>query len=207
MTAIAIGPVQSTFFFIPEHEQLVREANDAQAANEKHARQIAYAKSKTKVRSIPEGFDDLDMPLIRQAFAEIFEVDEGNVAAPAVGVVEDEAVSEEWSDEGVKWLHALLLERSIELLSMRGDPEEKQDILDWVFRPNFVGYRDEFLSETRDVEVDGEIAEVVEKRRMRVKLYQNEIPFTFVTCCRVAGLNPDELREQIRARKPQILSS
>lgn len=207
MNAIDMVPVQGTFFFIPEHEQVVREAKADQAAREKTARQSAYAKSKTKVRSIPEGFDDLDMPLLRDSFAEVFEVSEGEVEVPAVGVVGEDCAGEEWSDEGVKWLHALLLERSIELLSMRGNLEEKQDILDWVLKPNFMGYRDQFLSEVKEGIVDDEKAKIVEKRRMRVKLYQNEIPFTFVTCCRVAGLNPDELREQIRARKPQILSS
>ncbi|CAB3734275.1 hypothetical protein LMG22037_05868 [Paraburkholderia phenoliruptrix] len=207
MNAIDMVPVQGTFFFIPEHEQVVREAKADQAAREKTARQSAYAKSKTKVRSIPEGFDDLDMPLLRDSFAEVFEVSESEVEVPVVGVVGEDCAGEEWSDEGVKWLHALLLERSIELLSMRGNLEEKQDILDWVLKPNFMGYRDQFLSEVKEGIVDGEKAKIVEKRRMRVKLYQNEIPFTFVTCCRVAGLNPDELREQIRARKPQILSS
>lgn len=207
MNSIEMVPVHGTFFFIPEHEQFVREAKADQAAREKKARQSAYALSKTKVRSIPEGFDDLDMPLLRDSFAEIFEVSESEVAVPVVGVVGGDCAGEEWSEEGVEWLHALLLERSIELLSMRGNLEEKQDILDWVLKPNFMGYRDQFLSEAKEEIVDGQKTEVVEKRRMRVKLYQSEIPFTFVTCCRVAGLNPDELREQIRARKSQILNS
>lgn len=207
MNSIETVPVQGTFFFIPEHEQVVREAKADQAARERKARQSAYALSKTKVRSIPEGFDDLDMPLLRESFAEIFEVSESEVPVPAVGVVGGDCEGEEWSEEGVEWLHALLLERSIELLSMRGNLEEKQDILDWVLKPNFMGYRDQFLSEAKEEIVDGQKTEVIEKRRMRVKMYQSEIPFTFVTCCRVAGLNPDELREQIRARKSQILSS
>ncbi|CAB3767460.1 hypothetical protein [Paraburkholderia humisilvae] len=207
MSAIELVPVQGTFFFIPEHEQVVREAKADQAARERTARQSAYAKSKLKVRSIPEGFDDLDMPLLCESFARIFEADEGEVEVPVVGVVGGDCAREEWSDEGVKWLHVLCLERSIELLSMRGNLEEKHDILDWVLKPNFMGYRDQFLSEVDDEIVDGKRTEIVEKRRMRVKLYQSEIPFTFVTCCRVAGLNPDELREQIRARKAQILST
>jgi hypothetical protein len=63
------------------------------------------------------------------------------------------------------------------------------------------------LSETRVEVIDGRKTDVVEQRRKRVRVYQDEIPFTFATCCRVAGLNPEELREQIRSRREQILSS
>ncbi|ENZ77821.1 MULTISPECIES: hypothetical protein [Ralstonia] len=208
MRQISTSPIQATFFFIPAHEQIVREAKDAQEAREREARQVAYAKSKSKkVRSVPEGFDDLDMPLLRQMFAEIFEAADGATVDEAVNVAGAIESGEEWSADAVKWLHALLLERSLELLSMRVSTEEKLDILDWILKPNFFGYRDQMLSETRVEVIDGRKTDVVEQRRKRVRVYQDEIPFTFATCCRVAGLNPEELREQIRSRREQILSS
>lgn len=208
MRQVSTSPIKATFFFIPAHEQIVREAKDAQEAREREARQVAYAKSKSKkVRPVPEGFDDLDMPLLRQMFAEIFEAADGATVDKAVNVAGAVESNEEWSADAVKWLHALLLERSIELLSMRISTEEKLDILDWILKPNFCGYRDQILSDRRDKDIDGRETDVVEQRRVRVRVYQDEIPFTFATCCRVAGLNPEELREQIRSRREQILSS
>lgn len=178
MNAIAARPRQQCFFFKPVLEQVIAEANASKAADRKHVRQRRYEVRRARVQLLPEGFDDLDMPLWQQKFAEVFEA----VHPPESAV--------DWTDEEVKWLHAHLLERSIEMLKMRGNLEEKHEILQWIYEPNFRGYRDGFI----------------EGRRVRINLYQWEIPFTFASCCRVSGLNADELREQIRAIQPQILS-
>lgn len=69
-------------------------------------------------------------------------------------------------------MHESLLWRSLELLGYPGSPEEKAEILEWIYEPDLVQ-----IDQT-----------VVDNRRCA---------WSFAMCCKVIGIDPDAMREQI----------
>jgi hypothetical protein len=88
----------------------------------------------------------------------------------------DESLAD-WSPEEALALHGLVLERNLKVLSCRSKAEEKQDVLRWIFRPD-VTY----------ISVQGR----------RLTQHQDDVPFSFRRCCRLAGYDADELRDALR---------
>jgi len=84
----------------------------------------------------------------------------------------------DWSAEAELALHGVVLERNLKVLSYRGNAEEKRDVLHWIFKPDVTHFT-----------VDGR----------RLSQHQNDVPFSFQRCCRLAGYDADELRDALRA--------
>lgn len=87
-----------------------------------------------------------------------------------------------WRDEEHMALHVALLDESLDVLKAEGRIGEKIDVLDWIFSPPYI----EKIGTTAD------------GRRCLQRRHATDIPFSFVRCCRAAGLtNPDLLREEL----------
>ena len=83
----------------------------------------------------------------------------------------------DWSPEAELALHGVVLERNLKVLSYRGNTEEKRDVLRWIFKPDVTHF-------------------TVHGRRL--SQHQDDVPFSFQRCCRLAGYDPDELRDALR---------
>ena len=84
----------------------------------------------------------------------------------------------DWSSEDEAVLHELVLERNLKALTYRSNTEEKRDVVRWIFKPDV----------TR-----------LSVRGARLSEHQDNVPFSFRRCCRLAGYRPDALREALRA--------
>lgn len=82
------------------------------------------------------------------------------------------------SDEGVVDTHWLLLRRSLERLDAKSSKKERREILEWIFHPD----------------VPEQVVRTDSGREETIL-----IPFTFGTCCRLEGADPEEMREKIRS--------
>lgn len=88
----------------------------------------------------------------------------------------------QWARESELELHYVLLNRSLQYLDARGNRREKEDILQWIFHPE--------TPESLLKQIDGKWERIL-------------VPFTFGTCCRLQGVDPEEMRDQIRAKCKQ----
>ena len=84
----------------------------------------------------------------------------------------------DWSPEEELALHGVVLERNLKVLSCRGKADEKHDVLRWIFRPDVMHF-------------------TVQGRRLTQ--HQDDVPFSFRRCCRLAGYDADALRDALRA--------
>jgi len=89
---------------------------------------------------------------------------------------------ESWTLQGILQLHSVLLEQSLKALGGDGNGEQKREILEWLFEPNFIG--------------------TVERYGRTIPIYARQVPFSFVFCCRLEGMDPDGIRDQIRRILP-----
>ena len=94
----------------------------------------------------------------------------------------------EWSEEGIRQLHSVLLHESIKALAGRGNGNQKREILQWIFRPEVERWVDE---------------------RGNVRLVRTgDMPWTFSFCCRLENMtNPDIIRDFIARALPQGCAS
>lgn len=90
---------------------------------------------------------------------------------------EDEAV-EPWTNDGIARLMGVLLEESLAALAARGNAKQKQEILDWVFEADC-------------------FQRLPGQWRAR---FTNTVPFSFAFCCKLAGMDPDVIRDFLRQR-------
>ncbi len=86
------------------------------------------------------------------------------------------------TDEMVVELHEHLLDYSLKLLASKGNAEEKYDTIRWIWEPAIYSDRGAI-----------EIIDGVEQRTC-APVYARNLKFTFETCCRLAGYNPNLLR-------------
>src|ERR1700674_1287294 len=84
----------------------------------------------------------------------------------------------DWSPEAEVVLHGVLLERSLKGLSCKNNAEGRRDVLRWIFKPDVGDFPG---------------------RGRRVSQHQDDVPFSFRRCCRLAGYDADELRDALRA--------
>lgn len=88
----------------------------------------------------------------------------------------------DWSNEEIRALHSNLFIESMEALKAEDNPEEKLDVLDWVFSPMYI----EKLGNTYD------------GRPCLIRRRAQDIPFSFWNCCLAAGIqDPDDFREKL----------
>jgi hypothetical protein len=83
----------------------------------------------------------------------------------------------DWSLGEELALHGVVLERNLKVLSCRSNADEKRDVLRWIFRPDVTRF-------------------IVQGRRLTQ--HQDDVPFSFRRCCRLAGYDADELRDALR---------
>lgn len=90
-----------------------------------------------------------------------------------------------WTDQGVAQMHSVLLFESLSALAGRGNGAQKVEILEWIFEPDFFG-------------------KVTLKNGQVRSVYNWEIPWTFLFCCRLEGMsNPEVIRDFIRRILPE----
>lgn len=104
-------------------------------------------------------------------------------ASIQVGVLSymDEMQDEELvpiSGDGIACLHGVLLEESLKALAARGNARQKEEILQWIFRPDAL-------------DMD---------RKTGRFIYADETPFTFQFCCKLEGHDPEVYRDFLRKR-------
>lgn len=143
------------------------------------------------VRAHEQGFhwttDDKLLALLEAPLGRYLESDLDVQPAPEPVAVEDlaEEVQEEkieWSDDAIAQLHEGVLFYSLGILNSKGNAEEKRKTLDWIWSEDVVGF------------VPKTVLGVLIQQPVRA----DQIPFTFQTCCRLSGVNYDELREGLR---------
>ena len=113
------------------------------------------------------------------------DVEDEGISVSAIGPEVDDELSE-WSNEGIVKLHSVMLEQSIKTLSASGNPNEKLDVLKWIFEQDFVGY---VTKPTRD-------------GQRTVRVTNRDCMFTFAFCCRLEGHNPEVYRRYLREKLP-----
>jgi hypothetical protein len=89
-----------------------------------------------------------------------------------------------WTNDGVEKLHSVLLYESISILAGKGNAQQKREVLEWIFEPDYIG----------EVIKDG-----VPKR-----LFNWEVPWSFLFCCRIEQMHhPEIIRDFIRNALPE----
>jgi hypothetical protein len=101
-----------------------------------------------------------------------------HAAHPAQPAPKGDEPRADWSTEEELALHGVVLERNLKVLSRRSNAEEKRDVLRWIFKPDVMH---------------------VTVRGRRLAQHQDDVPFSFRRCCRLAGYDADELRDALRA--------
>ncbi len=94
----------------------------------------------------------------------------------------------DWTNEGILQLHSVLLEESLKALGAKGNPDEKMEILEWIFEPDYVG---EFVKQTAN-------------GPRKVFVFNDQIPFSFAFCCKVQGHDPSAYRAFLRRNIPAV---
>jgi hypothetical protein len=114
------------------------------------------------------------------------EWDDANVFAGSITVthrnseVDSANVLTDWSNDRFLEMHQWVMEESMEALREEGNPEEKLDILEWIFSPNYIE----------------KIGKSYDGRPCIVRRHASDIPFSFLNCCRSIGMrDPDNFRE------------
>mgnify|MGYP004702426103 CR=1 FL=1 len=127
---------------------------------------------------------DLTLPLfnLEGEVAILFDNEEAGTSIQ-VGVLSymDEMQEEKlspWSGDGIARLHSVLLEESLKALAARSNARQKEEVLQWIFRPDAL-------------DMDRNTGEFV---------YADETPFTFQLCCKLEGMNPEVIRDFLRRR-------
>lgn len=122
---------------------------------------------------------DLDEVIVRDA---AIIPDEAVIQAVDFAEFDQQEPKPQWTLDGVFKLHSILLEESLRALAARGNGEQKREILEWLFEPDFVG--------------------TVYRHGRDVPVFTRQCPWSFVFCCRLEGMDAEAIREQIRQKMP-----
>lgn len=118
--------------------------------------------------------EPLELPLM-------FEPERVARPAPPAPAGEERPVDHEgaahWSPEDEVVLHGVVLERALKALTYRNNADEKRDVLRWIFKPDVV-----------HLTVRGRL----------LAQHQDDMPFSFRRCCKLAGYDADALRDALR---------
>jgi hypothetical protein len=147
-----------------------------------HARYIAVSKNPRSNALI----DQLSASLLDMPLGPVEEVELSTTFDPyanEIGDEETDSLSDEaarvWSDDAIDQLHEGMVMYSLRLLNARGNGKEKKAILSWIFDPHALAY-------ARSVGQEEPTWEVIKP---------SEVPFGFELCCRLAGFDPERIRE------------
>lgn len=145
-------------------------------------------------RAREEALRALQMPLLdpgivayvedRSAIEAVVDLDGPDVVG--VGPEIDDPI--DWTNEGILQLHSVLLEESLKALGAKGNPDEKMEILEWIFEPDYVG----------------EIVKQTANGPRKVFVFNDQIPFSFAFCCKVQGHDPSAYRAFLRRNIPAV---
>ena len=90
----------------------------------------------------------------------------------------------DWTNGEIRALHGNLFIESMEALKKEDNPDEKLDVLEWVFSP---------------MRID-KLGKGSDGHRCLVRRRVQEIPFSFLNCCLAIGItDPDTFREKLVA--------
>lgn len=81
-----------------------------------------------------------------------------------------------WTNDEIIRMHGVLIEESLKALAARGNAQQKEEILQWLFEPDIFADRHE---------TGGKV------------ILSREIPWTFAFCCRLSGYDPDTIRDGV----------
>lgn len=178
MKVTASHPQQTFLPFFSDLEIAVRQQS-WKAEQQRKAKRIIRPHG-IPVQLVDHDLDLLDLPLFKSgAIAEFLHNDPLNDDNDLIFARDKDLLageSEEWSESAALQVHYILLERSLEYLAARGNPHEKLDVINWIFRP----------------ETPEEVIRQIDGKKERLL-----VPFTFGACCRLQGLDPDTLRDEI----------
>lgn len=132
-------------------------------------------------------FDFLSKPLIkRKRTAKKAEVRKFDNVGQELVLADFESVAEILTDQWIANrsvdIHHWVLSESLDALAAVENPEEKMEILEWIFTPDFI----ERLGKTHD------------GCACIIRTHTSEIPFSFLNCCHAIGMtDPDKFREAL----------
>lgn len=89
----------------------------------------------------------------------------------------------QWSNDGVAQLHSVLLYESLAALAGRGNGDQKREILEWIFEPDYFA--------------------TVVKNGVPRHIFTYEVAWSFAFCCRLERMDPEVFRDFIRRLLPQ----
>lgn len=137
----------------------------------------------------------LQLPLIKEDLWSVITEDRSNVEVviesvgpDAIGVGPEIDLPVAWDNDEILRLHAVLLEESLKALAARGNPNEKMDILEWMFEPDYVA----------------EIVTQTPYGPRKTVVYNDQVPFSFAFCCKLQGHDPSTYRGYVRRVIPEV---
>lgn len=180
---------------IPRQLQLpMFKAHEIDAANQRLAQREAereknHLRYLKRPKKVPlKHFDDRTLNLWDEPLGQFEDVELSTTTDPYNAkadkepkcLSESDRLAKQWSDEAIDQLHENMVMYSLRLLNARGNGKEKKAILCWIFDPQPMAYN---RSKNADQEPSW--------------LYINasEVPFSFELCCRIAGYDPERIRE------------
>lgn len=169
---------------------------DVQVLQQAWEKTVARREARFKSLSIPKEqkkrvLEALDMPLFTK-FGKDVEIEDRS-DCELVNVASPWMLGEERPDFGaddIPWLHSVLLEESIKALAAKGNPNEKLEILEWIFEPDYVGT---VVKPTAD------------GHSRVVHVFTDAIPWSFAFCCKLEGHDPDFWRKFFRSHMPEAV--
>lgn len=198
-------PDQASFFFMEDadaemhglwnvHFAQAEERLKKQRESAKKRVQIVVATAQTSgwAWSVDPQSIALEVPLGRHLPSDLdvqAAVEESTVSVPTE-VKPDSPV--EWTDNGIRAIHEAVLTYSLQILHSKGNAGEKKEILEWIWSDDVYCF----------------VTRLVRGVHQQVPIRADQIPFTFQTCCRLSGLDFEELREglewELRSVLPQL---
>lgn len=188
------SPLQTHFSFLPidtVDQMTVAWQDHIARAETRAAKRLDSARKRVELKVISNpsreadwelNRDLLELPLFRHVPSDLdVQPAEGDDDEHELQVITAESGVEtvDWTDDDVEKLHIAVLHYSLGVLKTKGNPEEKYEILRWIWAP------DVFCWVTKS-------EEGVHKR---IPIYRRQLPFMFETCCAFDGQRPDVLRE------------
>lgn len=103
---------------------------------------------------------------------------EADEPAPLMVIGPEEGEDRPLTDAQIAEWHEKVLEYYLKLLKSKGNAEEKQDTLRWIWAPSIHGWKQKTIAGQTKL----------------VPIYSRDVPFTFEACCVFSGLRPEDIR-------------
>jgi len=179
-------PTQLPLPMFRAHEIDAANQHLAQRQADREKNHLKYLKKKLLNRPV-KPIDDRTLSLLDEPLGEFEDVELSTTTDPYNANVDEEPPSsdsdelaKQWSDEAIDQLHENMVMYSLRLLNARGNGKEKKAILCWIFDPQPMAYN---RSKSAD------------EKPSWIYINASEVPFSFELCCRIAGYDPERIRE------------